>query len=238
MGRLAGAMLMAAVTALPAASAIILREPFPRGPFEVLMIERHEKSSFVPSAWVFPGGTVEPQDAELARHASDGSTQSLTLATMRIAAVRETFEECGIWLGARLDRVDSKRRRLLAGDLSIESLLAESPVDLDRLIWTSRWITPVGVPKRFDAYFFLVRAPEWAAPSVDQNEAVDMVWIRPSDALARHADRAMHMVFPTLRNLESVAAHATIEALMEARRDAIIEPIQPIIVDGRIQLPD
>ena len=154
---------MAAVAALPAASAIILREPFLHGPFEVLMIERHEKSSFVPSAWVFPGGTVERQDAELARKFGDGST----LATMRVAAVRETFEESGVWLGPRLDHAESKRRRLLAGDLSTESLLAESPVDLDRLIWTSRWITPEGVPKRFDTYFFLVRAPEWADPSVD-----------------------------------------------------------------------
>ena len=65
-----------------------------------------------------------------------------------------------------------------------------------------------------------------------------MVWIRPSDALARHADQAMHLVFPTLRNLEGLAAFASIEELMEARRGAIIEPIQPIIVDGRIKLPD
>jgi recombination protein RecT len=231
-------MLMATVTPLPAASAIILREPYPHGPFEVLMIERHEKSSFVPSAWVFPGGTVERQDAELAERFADGSTHALTLATMRIAAVRETFEESGVWLGDRLDDAESKRRRLLAGDLTVESFLAESPVDLDRLIWTSRWITPEGAPKRFDTFFFLVRAPKGAVPSADESEAVDLVWIRPSEALARHADRAMHMVFPTLRSLESLAAHATIEGLMDARRGAIIEPIQPIIVDGRIVLPD
>ena len=48
---MAGSMLTEAVTPLPAASAIVLRDE----PFEVLMLRRHEKSSFVPNAWVFPG---------------------------------------------------------------------------------------------------------------------------------------------------------------------------------------
>jgi len=42
------------LTPIPAASAIVLRD----GPLEVLMMRRPARSSFVPDAWVFPGGAV------------------------------------------------------------------------------------------------------------------------------------------------------------------------------------
>src|SRR5438045_4560679 len=80
----------AEVPPVPAASVILLRD----SPLEVLMIRRHSKSSFVPDAWVFPGGVVEANDYDLA----DGTE----LGTMRAAAARELFEESGIWLAAPL----------------------------------------------------------------------------------------------------------------------------------------
>ncbi len=129
---------MAEVTPLPSASVLVLRD----NPLEVLMLQRHAGSSFMPNAWVFPGGVVEEGDAAL----GDGST----ISTMRVAAARETFEESGVWLGTPLADVETKRRRLLNGEVAFRDLLAEAPVDLERLVWTSRWITPVGVPKRFD----------------------------------------------------------------------------------------
>src|SRR5438477_10088081 len=78
------------VPPVPAASVILLRD----SPLEVLMIRRHAKSSFVPDAWVFPGGVVEASDYDL----GDGTE----VGTMRVAAVRELFEESGIWLSAPL----------------------------------------------------------------------------------------------------------------------------------------
>src|SRR5947209_10720863 len=111
----------AEVPPIPAASVIVLRD----APLEVLMIRRHSKSSFVPDAWVFPGGGVEPGDREL----SDGTE----LDTMRIAAARELFEESGIWLGAPLVDADTKRRALLAGEITFASLINESPIDLENL---------------------------------------------------------------------------------------------------------
>ena len=111
------------------------------------MIHRHEKSSFVPNAWVFPGGAVDDDDHEL----SDGSVVN----TMRVAAARELFEETGIWLGLTLRDAAEKRRKLLARQVRFGDLFAEAPIDFERLVWTARWITPVGVPRRFDTYFFL-----------------------------------------------------------------------------------
>lgn len=218
---MAGEMLTNVVTPLPAASAIILRDD----PFEVLMLRRHEKSSFVPNAWVFPGGIAEESDAEL----GDGTL----LDAMRVTAVRETFEETGVWLGAPFAEAERKRRELLDQRIAFRDLVREAPIDLAQLVWTSRWITPAGIPKRFDTYFFLAIVGRDAIASAEQNEVVDVTWIHPSDALARHAAREMQMVFPTLRNLEAITGFASAAAALDARRGAIIEAVEPVLVNGK-----
>jgi 8-oxo-dGTP pyrophosphatase MutT (NUDIX family) len=216
---------MAVLEPLPAASVIVLRDD----PLEVLMLRRHANSSFVPNAWVFPGGIAETLDAEL----SDGTT----IGAMRVAGARETFEETGVWLGAALEDAEHKRRRLLAGSLSFRQLLAEAAIDFEKLVWTSRWITPVGIPKRFDTYFFLTKVGRDVVATAEQTEAVDVVWVSPSDALSRHREGRMQMVFPTLRNLEALEGWRTADALIDSRRGAEIAPIQPVLVDGKPTLP-
>lgn len=215
---MAGAMLSDEVTPLPAASAIVIRDPF-----EVLMMRRHAGASFMPNAWVFPGGIAEELDHEL--------------GGMKITAVRETFEETGVWLGAPLEDAEPKRRRLLAGSISIRHLLGEAPLDLETLVLTSRWITPAGVPKRFDTWFYLAKVADDTIATAEDNEAVEVTWIHPADALAKHAAREMQIVFPTLRNLEALCGFATPEELIESRRGIAVEPVMPVLVDGKPTLP-
>jgi len=213
---------LAEVTPLPAASVILLRDAQPS--FEVLMIRRHEGASFVPNVWVFPGGMVEQLDREIARERGDGSL----LGRMRVAAARELFEETGVWLGEPIENTDSKRRRLLAGNLGFRALLEESPIDFEKLVWTSHWITPAGIPKRFDTYFFLARAGSSAVATVEHVEAVDVRWLTPETALAE-----LQMVFPTIKNLEALRGFDSIEALLDSRRGAKIEPVEPVLVGGK-----
>jgi 8-oxo-dGTP pyrophosphatase MutT (NUDIX family) len=213
---------LAEVTPLPAASVIVLRDAPPA--FEVLMIRRHASASFVPNAWVFPGGVVDQLDREIARERGDGSL----LGRMRVAAARELFEETGIWLGAPLEGADGKRRRVLAGNLGFRQLLDESPVDLEKLVWTSHWITPAGVPKRFDTYFFLVKVGADAVATVEHVEAVEAVWITPDAAL-----ESLNMVFPTIRNLEALRGFDSADALIASRRGAVIQPVEPVLVNGK-----
>jgi len=175
---------MAEVIALPAASVIVLRD----GPFETLMLRRHEKSSFVPDAWVFPGGVMDAVDAE----------------DFRTTAVRELFEETGI------------------------------VVDPQTLVATSRGITPVGLPKRFDTWFFLANVERDVVVTMQESEAVEFLWISPKDALAR---RDLKMVFPTIKNLEAIASFENADVLMESRRDAVIEAVMPVLVGGVPRLP-
>ncbi|HSP35313.1 MAG TPA: NUDIX hydrolase [Thermoanaerobaculia bacterium] len=177
------------VEAIPAASVILLRD----APLEVLMILRHAKSSFVPDAWVFPGGATD-----------DGDRADSTLNTMRNTAARELFEETGISLG--------------------------DPPDYENLVWTSRWITPVGVPKRFDTYFFLATAGRNTTTKLQESEAVDSIWISPADAIRRHMAGDFPIVFPTLKNLEAVAGFATSAELMKSRRNVEILTTKPVLV--------
>ena len=181
---------MAEVTPILASSVIILRDE----PLEVLMILRHEKSSFVPNAWVFPGGALDAEDGP----PPDG---------MRVAAVREVFEETGIQLDGEL-------------------------------VWTSRWITPAALPKRFDTWFFLARVARGVAVTLQEKEAVDSIWIAPDEALRRHAASEFPMVFPTIRNLEAIAGARSSAELFESRRGARIEAVEPVMVGRKIMLPE
>jgi 8-oxo-dGTP pyrophosphatase MutT (NUDIX family) len=208
----------AEVPPIPAASVIVLRD----SPLEVLMIRRHSKSSFVPDAWVFPGGVVEPADHDL----GDGTE----VGTMRVAAARELFEESGIWLGHPLVDADAKRRKLLAGEITFASLFDESPLDFEKLVWTSRWITPVGVPKRFDTYFFLAAVDRTAIASAENVEAVEVIWIAPAEAIEK-----LQIVFPTQKNLEALAGFTSAEELLASRRGVDVPAMRPVLVveDGK-----
>lgn len=152
------------------------------------MILRHENSSFVPSAWVFPGGAIDP---------ADGPPDAPE--SYRRAAVREVEEETGITIRGEL-------------------------------VWTSRWITPAGMPKRFDTWFFLTKIDGTVEVSLQEREATDYRWIKPADALEQHRRGRFPMVFPTIRNLEAIAGQSSVDELLESRRGAKIEPVQPIMI--------
>jgi 8-oxo-dGTP pyrophosphatase MutT (NUDIX family) len=187
------------VEAVPAASVLVLRD----APLEVLMMRRPETSSFVPNAWVFPGGVAEGVDYE---HAAGD-----LVSAMRATAIRETFEETRI----RLD---------------------------DELVFTSRWVTPLGLPKRYDTFFFLAKVTRDVEAIADTSEAAELVWITPEEALARAKSGAMQMVFPTLKNLEALRGFESVDELLDARRGADVPIIRPIlVVDGKqkkLVIPD
>ena len=216
------------VPIIPAASVLLVRDR----PLEVLMIRRHIKSSFVPDTWVFPGGAVDKADAAL----GDGSE----LATMRIAAARELFEETGIWLGGGAGEQD--RRELLEDRVTFASLLARHPIDFEQLVGTSRWITPAGVPKRFDTYFFIAAAGRDVNATPENREATETAWIAPSVAIRREADGSFPMVFPTIKNLEAIRDFDSVAELLASRRGVEIPVFRPILeLSGglkRIVLPE
>ncbi len=117
------------------AATICLARPAGSG-FEVLLLRRPLASRFAAGAYVFPGGTIDPEDrsaAALERLVGGEISEPEAL----FAAVREAFEETRVLLAAAgqdpeaVARVLTGRDRLLGGETTFPELLAESDVELD-----------------------------------------------------------------------------------------------------------
>ena len=247
-----------------AATVVLVRER--ADDFELFMVKRHKKSSFMASAYVYPGGKLDPRDAtpETARHCI-GATQAEAASRltppegsgldddaplspgealgMYVAAIREVFEESGVLLAQdresgetvafdteeREARFEGYRAALHSGELSMTELAEAEDLTygLDRLHYFAHWITPVVEPRRFNARFFLARAPEGQEPLHDDKESVDSAWLSPSEALALYSEGKIQLAPPTMRTLEDMAAFDGLEALVEGLASSRPVPIMP-----------
>jgi 8-oxo-dGTP pyrophosphatase MutT (NUDIX family) len=219
-----------AVAPKPAATLLLLRDG-PEG-LEVLMMERPASAGFAAGAMVFPGGRIEPTDHLLGRHCPPGHGIAEPPLTFRIAAIRETFEECGILLaraeGAMLPDSalrELRRRHREDGGAEFAALVAAAELELavDLLVPYAHWITPVDRKKRFDTHFYLAMAPADQEPAHDGQEAMNTVWTTPQAALRAREEGRYKLIFATLMNLRRLARSRTAaEALAAARREAIV----------------
>ncbi|HVB70323.1 MAG TPA: hypothetical protein VND83_02320 [Acidimicrobiales bacterium] len=208
----------------PAATVLAVRDG--ANGFEVLMVRRNLRSDFVGGAYVFPGGALEPGDAELNRVTGPEDAELSDLLGLSaggrayvVAALRELFEEAGLLVvcddagkEVQLDaeaasHLAAARRRLNAGEGTLSEVLEMSGVHLDLrgVAYLAHWVTPTGPPRRFDTRFFVVLAPSGQVALHDSAETVDSVWLRPRDALSAQARGEYEMIFPTIRTLQSVA---------------------------------
>lgn len=80
---------MAAKVARPASTVALIRDGV-KG-LEILLLKRNNALLFAAGMWVFPGGSIEPQDFDLSNGDIDDAS--------RIAASRETYEESGLHIG-------------------------------------------------------------------------------------------------------------------------------------------
>lgn len=186
------------------------------------MVVRHHQIDFASGALVFPGGRVEAADAVLAGGDAD--------LAFHVAAIRETWEECGVLLARPGTAVAAEGD--FAAMLSARGLMP----DVSALALFAHWITPIPVPKRFDTKFFLAAAPADQEALHDGGEAVDSVWIRPTDALAAAEAGTRKVVFPTRMNLAKLArSNSVAEAFAAARAKPVVtvQPIQRNTPEGR-----
>jgi 8-oxo-dGTP pyrophosphatase MutT (NUDIX family) len=226
---------------------------------EVFMVERHLDTDFAGGALVFPGGKVDEGDRTLSPDRWTGldvdalaeqmsAPAELTIG-LHVAAVRETFEEAGLLLatreGGRLTAGDlerptytSARQRLAAreSDWEWSGWLAREDLvlDLGALVWWSWWVTPHGVHRRYDTRFFVARAPGEQVGAHDAVETVSSRWIRPEAALRAGRDDTATLIYPTRKNLRSLAAYATVDAALDAARSGEVDRRRtvPEIVQG------
>lgn len=190
-----------------AATVIVLRDRHVTP--HILMGQRGAKAAFMPNKFVFPGGAVDADDAQvpLAAPVNDLCNGRLTedadpaLAhAVAVAAVRELWEETGLVLG---------RKGEWPGDVPAdwETFAATGHLpDASALQFVFRALTPPGRPRRFDARFFLVDADDIASDPDDFGAACDelshLQWVPLSKA------RSFDMPFITEVVLAEVAARA------------------------------
>ncbi len=210
---------------IPAATLVLMRERL-GGPPELLMMERTGNMAFAAGALVFPGGRVDEDDHRTAeRFAGDH------YAPAKIAAIRETIEETGIapaLTSPVSDAVAGALRQGIEQGASFIELLDRHALSLDlvELVPFSRWCPNFRETRRFDALFFLARAPQGAGePQVAPGEGERAFWASAAQVLDEIAAGQARAIFPTRRNLERLARFGSFE---EARADALTHPVRTI----------
>jgi 8-oxo-dGTP pyrophosphatase MutT (NUDIX family) len=219
----------------PAATVIMLRDGGEG--LEVFMVVRHRAIDFAAGALVFPGGKVDPGDADQGWAAYAPLAASWPQRPCYVAAARESFEEAGLLLArkgggdallsaAATERLVARyRAKLIAGQMSFLDMVRYEGLVLasDLMVPFAHWITPVGVPKRFDTHFLIVAAPIAQLGAHDGSESVEGLWITPQRALAEAAAGTRTLVFATQMNLRKLERHATVaEAIAAARLSPVV----------------
>jgi 8-oxo-dGTP pyrophosphatase MutT (NUDIX family) len=239
-----------------AATVILLREKLPGG-FEVFLLKRHEKSSFMGGNFVYPGGRVDPGDAhfdlkaccrgltpaEADRILGEALPGQEGLAYW-IAAIRELFEEAGVLLacdrnGNPLAARDPLKRGTL---LNYRNLLHQGKATLldlarqeelllspDQLIYYAHWVTPEARSERFDTRFFLARHPEGQEAIYDDRETTDGLWLSPREALDKNFSGDVVLSPPTLKTLEDLSRFERIEQITRSLNEISIETVLPVL---------
>ncbi|PUE61666.1 MBL fold metallo-hydrolase [Limnohabitans sp. 2KL-17] len=206
----------------PAATVLLLRDG-PDG-IEVLMTRRSMTASFAPGAYVFPGGGIDSADAQAHSMAHRRAKQSDLHLTQAIAAIRESFEELGVLFarhadGRWADNADiATINRQAPPDTSFYAQCQHQGLTLaaDQVFVLAHWITDRDLPRRFDVPFLVAQMPEGQTPVADESEQFEPVWVRPADALSRHANGDFFIVFPTIRTLQRLTAFALVQDVLQA----------------------
>ena len=190
------------------------------GGVEVLMTRRSMTASFAPGAYVFPGGGVEPADAQCHALASRRAGQTDARLTEAMAAIRESFEELGVLLARHTDG-------RLATDADVAAMDRQAPLAAQcaargltlagaDVFVLAHWTTDRDLPRRFDVPFLVARMPDGQTPVADESEQFEPCWVSPAQALARHQAGDFFMIFPTIRTLQRLQRFDTVDAVLAA----------------------
>lgn len=236
-----------------AATVVLLRSA--AGGVEAYMMRRKSTMAFAAGAYVFPGGSVDPRDAEgdigwagpspAAWGRAFGVPADLGRELV-CAAVRETFEESGVLLaGPEPDTVvadtrdeawEADRQALIDHTLSLAELLDRRGLVLrsDLLGAWAQWVTPEVEPRRFDTKFFVAVLPAGQRARDVGGEADQVAWLRPADALESARRREIYLMPPTATTLAEVDGLGDADAVLAAAPERVGAPRIPgfKLVDG------
>jgi 8-oxo-dGTP pyrophosphatase MutT (NUDIX family) len=225
---------------------------------EAYLVKRARTMAFAGGVYAYPGGRLDPADRDrtvpwagppIAEVMAGLEPDPALAAALACAAVRETFEECGVLLASPAGDATAAlaptrpewaadRRALEARELRLADLLARRGLALrtDLLAPWARWVTPEVEPRRYDTRFFMAALPPGQTPGELSGEADRMVWIRPQGALERHADGTMPMLPPTASMLADLLDFGCVADVLAAARGRAVPAVLPkvVIADGAV----
>lgn len=221
---------------------------------EVFMVRRHGLSDVLGGAYVFPGGKVDADDADidpqdhldqpaetLLASLGEPELDTLQATALYVAAVREAFEECGVLFarpGAQpAASVDvAQVAALCRAGQSFNNAVAALGLRLHThaLAPWSRWVTPAKSPimtKRFDTRFFLAAAPAGQTALHDDHEATASVWTAPQAALAQYQAEEIDLAPPQIMGLLHLTQFGSVDAALQDARTRRPPVIRPEVID-------
>ncbi|SRR6266487_4990390 len=226
-----------------------------QGGIEVFMVRRVVQSEFMPDVYVFPGGSVMPDDRQLEqsmgvdvaviRSAGDPEGRTMPGSGLRAAAIRELFEEANVLLAYRdgqilavdkeaVPRFATYRQTLYESESSLNAIVQAERLVLaiDHLAYFAHWITPEMMPKRFDTHFFLAAAPPEQEALYDSLETSEGMWFQPGEVIARFQHGEMPIAFPTFHQLRDLTVFRSTQEALDATTARYVPTHQPILVQA------
>ncbi|TSD48045.1 NUDIX hydrolase [Rhodococcus sp. KBS0724] len=210
---------------------------------EIFLLQRVKGMAFAGGMTVFPGGGVDKSDGtaevEWAGPSAEWwaerfSTDVARAKALVLAAVRETFEECGVLLaGPSADTVvadtfgySAARAALENHELTFSDFLKRENLVLrtDLLRPWANWITPIGEGRRYDTRFFVAASPKGQVADGVTSEAAEVRWQSPQDALDHWRAGGSILLPPTWTQLTELAKYNSVADVLAA------EPEIPIIL--------
>jgi 8-oxo-dGTP pyrophosphatase MutT (NUDIX family) len=247
-----------------AATVLLLRDG--AAGLEVYLLRRTRGMPFAGGMTAYPGGSVDPRDADTdiawagpspAEWAAAFGCDERVARELVCAAVRETFEEAGVLLAGPVadgeagivpdvssDEWEEQRQALLSREVSLAELLAGRGLALrsDLLRPFAHWITPPVEPRRYDTKFFAAALPAGQEARHVSTEADDVSWLTPSAALAELRAGTRPMMPPTIHTLGQLEPFPDVAAALAGSPPEPLQPISPTFEeepDGRwAVLPD
>ncbi|WP_336500962.1 NUDIX domain-containing protein [Microbacterium paraoxydans] len=129
---------------------------------------------------------------------------------------RGSFADAWVFPGGKVEpgdrqpgaaKVDDARRAAARETAEEVGLTARDLVPL------SEWRPPAEAPVRIRTWFFLALAPD-AEPSPSADEVVELAWVSPAEALARHASGEWRLFPPTWLTLHRLSAFTDVDAAL------------------------
>ncbi|XP_012142752.1 acyl-coenzyme A diphosphatase NUDT19 isoform X1 [Megachile rotundata] len=254
--------------------------------YNLLCLKRHQNSKFMPSTYVFPGGVVHPSDADLKWHNlfsafgfDVNSFSSLTPNTsvrpsifksrpnelpkeisLRITAIRETFEECGVLICKQskestdnfgwAQHVKISENELGRWQTKVHNDATEfyslcenfnCYPDLWALYEWSNWLTPTYYTgRRFDTVFYLACLPNNVNSAIEATEIEDSKWDQPGGYIFSNSD----IVLPPPQQYEiaRIAKFESIDNLLDFAIDRskmgvlLNLPVKVELQDGKVHV--